>query len=62
MEKRDSGVCPDPEVLAAWIDHGLSAPDGAQVEAHLVGCDDCRALVALVLQTHDAMQLLPVRH
>ena len=47
--------CPDPEVLAAWIDQGLGAADRAQLEAHLATCEDCRALVALVLETQDAI-------
>lgn len=33
-----------PEVLSAWLDGELSAPEAARAQAHVVDCDDCRAL------------------
>jgi hypothetical protein len=33
------------EILAAWIDRGLSSEDRARAAAHLVECDECRSLV-----------------
>lgn len=38
-------ACPDPEVLAAFVEHGLPPAERAQVEAHLAGCGDCLALL-----------------
>jgi hypothetical protein len=43
-------LCPFPEALAAWIDQGLGAADRAWIDAHLVGCSDCRSLVAQVIE------------
>lgn len=48
---RDSGECPDTEILAAWIDGGLSQQDMALVEAHASECVRCQALLAAVVQT-----------
>jgi CHAT domain-containing protein/tetratricopeptide (TPR) repeat protein len=62
-----SGTCPDPEALAAFVDQGSSAAEHVQVEAHLAACDDCRLLVARILETQSAVQgadaagWLPVR-
>lgn len=55
--------CPDLETLAAFVDGGLD-DEHAAVEAHLLGCTDCRMLVASVpglirdtrvLETQDAV-------
>ena len=48
-------LCPDPEVLAAWVDQGLEAADRARIDTHLVGCDDCRLVVARVIEFQHAM-------
>lgn len=32
------------EILAAWVDGGLSHDDRAKAAAHLVDCDECRAM------------------
>lgn len=48
-------LCPDPEVLAALVDQGLGAAERTDVEAHLAGCDDCRILLAHVLETQHAV-------
>jgi CHAT domain-containing protein len=43
--------CPEPEVLAAYVDHGLSLSERARVEAHLASCPQCIALVAGAVRT-----------
>jgi CHAT domain-containing protein len=53
-------ICPDPEVLAAWVDHGLGDAERASVAAHLSGCTDCRLLMSYVLETRDAVGDLQV--
>src|SRR5688500_10207983 len=40
-------ICPDPEVLALWVDEELLPEDRADAAAHLAGCDECRRTVAL---------------
>jgi hypothetical protein len=42
--------CPSLEALAAWIDQGLGAADRAWIDTHLVGCGECRVLVAQVIE------------
>jgi len=43
--------CPDPEVLAAYIDRGLSLAERSRVDHHLASCHQCIALVAGVVRT-----------
>lgn len=43
--------CPEPEVLAAYVDHGLSLSERARVEVHLASCPQCIALVAGAART-----------
>ena len=43
--------CPEPEVLAAYVDRGLSLSERARVDAHLASCPQCIALVAGVART-----------
>jgi CHAT domain-containing protein len=43
--------CLDPEVLAAYVDHGLSLAERARVESHLASCPQCTALLAGVVRT-----------
>lgn len=38
--------CPDAERLAEYVDGVLGVAERADVEAHLAGCADCRAVVA----------------
>jgi hypothetical protein len=40
-------VCPDAEVLAAWLEGGLSPDERALVAGHLSRCDACRRAVSL---------------
>ena len=43
--------CLEPEVVAAYVDHGLSLAERAQVETHLASCRPCTALLAGVVRT-----------
>ena len=43
--------CPEPEVLAAYVDRGLSLAERARVDAHLASCPQCIGLVAGVVRT-----------
>jgi CHAT domain-containing protein len=43
--------CLEPEVLAAYVDHGLSLAERARVEHHLASCRECTALLAGVVRT-----------
>ncbi len=43
--------CPEPEVLAAYVDRGLSLAERARVDAHLASCPQCIGLVAGVART-----------
>ena len=43
--------CLEPEVLAAYVDHGLSLTERARVEEHLASCPQCTALLAGVVRT-----------
>ena len=55
-----SRACPDPEALAAYIDGGVADSERAVLEAHLVGCDDCRFLIAQAIETHGAYDEMQV--
>lgn len=43
--------CPDPEVLAAYLDRTLSLAERATLEAHLASCPHCLAAVAGAFRT-----------
>ncbi len=43
--------CLEPEVLAAYVDHGLSLAERLQVETHLASCRQCTAVLAWVVRT-----------
>lgn len=43
--------CLEPEILAAYMDHGLSLAERARVEGHLASCPQCTALLAGVVRT-----------
>lgn len=44
--RADGPLCLEPDVLAAWVDGGLTAPEVEQIEAHVADCSRCQALVA----------------
>src|SRR5688572_13437951 len=55
LMKRMERVCPETDVLAAWIEGGLSGPERGQVKAHFAVCDDCRRTASLAA-TLDPME------
>ena len=40
-------ACPDPEVLARWLEDSLEDAARPGLTAHLAACDECRRTVAL---------------
>jgi anti-sigma factor RsiW len=50
VDSRTNG-CLEPEVLAAYVDRGLSLAERARVDAHLASCPQCIALLAGVART-----------
>ena len=52
--------CPEPEVLAAYVDRGLSLAERSRVDRHLASCPQCIALVAGVVRTvADVSEFMP---
>jgi putative zinc finger protein len=43
-------VCPDAELLAAYVDGWATVEDRRVIEAHLAGCADCRELVGAAVE------------
>ena len=43
--------CVGPEVLAAYVDRGLSVSERDRVNAHLASCPQCLSLLAGVVRT-----------
>jgi len=41
--------CPSIEILAAYLDHGLTPEEQEVVEAHLVTCGRCREVIKAAL-------------
>ena len=61
MDSSSAKSCPEPEVLAAYVDHGLSLAERANVERHLASCPLCIDMVAGVVRTVEAVAaFLPV--
>jgi anti-sigma factor RsiW len=50
--------CPEPEVLAAYVDRGLSLSERARVDIHLASCPQCIALVAGVARTVEELSAI----
>ena len=50
----EPGSCVDGEVLAAWSDGALPAPQATVVETHLGGCAHCQALLAAFVRSAQA--------
>ena len=52
--------CLAPEILAAYVDRGLSLAERSRVDHHLASCPQCLALVAGVVRTvADVSELMP---
>ena len=45
---RAVGVCPEPEVLASYLDHGLTSEERAVVDAHAADCLRCQQHLSLL--------------
>jgi len=43
--------CPDPELLAAYVDRRLSLAERARLESHLAFCRECLGILAAVART-----------
>ena len=53
-------ACPASELLAEYLERSLQPQDRAAVEAHLLGCEDCRAvLTGAAADVEEAGQTLP---
>ena len=46
-----SSSCLEPDVLAAWADGALSAPEVHALETHAAACGRCRTLLAAMVQS-----------
>lgn len=56
-----SDRCPDPELLAAFIERTLSNPEARGVEHHLAACSRCQAQIAAIVRSLDATEATPRR-
>lgn len=45
-----NNVCPDDEMLAAYVDGNLSEKDAENCETHLAKCEDCMDVVVSLYQ------------
>jgi hypothetical protein len=45
---RPAGVCPDPEMLAGYLDSGLTSDERAAVEVHAADCPRCQQHLSLL--------------
>jgi len=46
--------CPDAEALASYIDGRVSAPERAEIEAHLASCEDCYFVFSETVQEQNS--------
>ena len=44
------GVCPDPDVIAAYLEGGLSGHEREEFERHAASCERCLATLAAVAE------------
>ncbi|HEX5109144.1 MAG TPA: zf-HC2 domain-containing protein [Vicinamibacterales bacterium] len=51
------GVCPEPELLAAFVDGSLSRTDREQVERHAASCSRCGHILAATVASAPASEL-----
>ena len=56
LKAQTAGPHPDPELLAAYAENGLSGRDRDVVLNHLSACTDCRATLYLAMPEADAQQ------
>src|ERR1700756_4266330 len=53
--------CADPEMLAAYYDRSLAAPDRDRLEAHFADCARCQAQLAAIARADEATSATPPR-
>lgn len=58
LQAQAPGPHPDPELLAAYVENGLSPPDRNSLLAHLAACADCRDAVYLAMPEADMQPAL----
>ncbi len=51
---KPQGVCPDPGVIAAYVDGKLSESERDVLHRHLAACDSCTELVAETVAANNA--------
>ena len=51
---RDSGECPDAELIAAYHDGALQPDEIAQWESHFAACSRCRKILLVLAASVDA--------
>jgi anti-sigma factor RsiW len=44
-------ICPEKEMLAAYVEDGLTSEERNAIELHLAECRNCRELLALIVRT-----------
>jgi hypothetical protein len=54
-EGAKSSACPDPEILAAYADHGLAEEETAHWESHFADCDRCQKIIAVLAASGQAL-------
>ncbi len=54
LPKGQKGVCPDEELLAAYLDHRLSGDQLESMERHLLQCDSCFSTVLFMREALDS--------
>lgn len=55
-----AATCPDPGVLAAFVEGGLTASEQAAVDAHIIECGRCQESLAILSQDLPAQEAVPV--
>ena len=51
---KQPGVCPDPGLIAAYVDGTVSESERDALHRHLAACDSCTELVAETVAANDA--------
>lgn len=50
-----SSACPDPELLAAYADRGLTEEEAARWESHFADCSRCQKIIAVLVASDDEL-------
>ena len=56
ISRRDCSKCPEPELLAGYLDHRLSESRAEEVERHLLQCPSCFESSLVIQQAMDTYQ------